>query len=84
MSERIDHAGGVGSANGVATERTESVGDVGGARGVVLKRACSKTCVNLRRSDPRQRGRENKRSYKNGEKRSRVGRMAKRIKPSCI
>ena len=71
-------------ARGVAKERIESAGGVEAARGVVLKRTCPQTGVALRRSNPRQRERENERSNKDGEKRSRVGRMAKHIKPSLL
>ena len=59
-------------------------GGVEAARGVVLKRACPQTGVALRRSNPRQRERENERSNKDGEKRSSVGRMAETYKTLLI
>jgi hypothetical protein len=53
-------------------------------RGVALKRACPQTGVGLRRSDPRQRERENERNYKDGKTRSSVSRMLKHIEPSLF
>jgi hypothetical protein len=45
-----------------AKDRIESAGGVEAARGVANERACPQTGVALRRSNPRQRERENERS----------------------
>jgi hypothetical protein len=62
LPESTESAGGVEAARAVAKERTESGGRVVAARGVVLKCAYPQTGVSLRRSNPRQRERENNRS----------------------
>ena len=62
----------------------ESDGGVVGTCGVAEQRPCPQAGVALRRRNPRQRERANERSYKDGEKRSRVGRMTRHIIPSLF
>src|SRR4029077_3485758 len=76
--------GSIGVARGVANESIGSAGGVEAARSVASERACPQTGVGLRRSNPRQRERENECSDKDEEKRSCVGRVAKHIKPSLF
>src|SRR4030095_167142 len=81
-NERVDSVGGILTARGVTKERVESDGGVKVTRGVGPKRVYPKTGVALRRSNPRQRERENECRNKDGKKRSSVGRMAEHMKPS--
>ena len=84
LKRALDPVGGVKVARGVAKERIDSDSGVVAARSVALKRPCPQTGVALRRSNPRQRERENERNHKDGEKRSSVGRIAKHIIPSLF
>ena len=83
-NERIDSSGGVVVARGVAKKGIEPDGGVVGTCGVAEQRPCPQAGVALRRRNPRQSERANERSYKDGEKRSRVGRMTRHIIPSLF
>src|SRR5262245_15926428 len=73
--ELIKSGGSIVATHGVEKERIAS--DIVGARSVINECTCSQTSVALRRSNSRQRRREKEYSDNDGEKRGRVGPIAK-------